>query len=121
MLSLAGVVCLVLGSLMLFRVPGEINRLALSVLLPTVITVSAFFVTVATLAFRSQVRKPSTGSEGLIGAIGEVKKELAPEGKVFVEGELWNAVADVQIPVGCKVQVVEVYNLKLKVTKIDAR
>jgi membrane-bound serine protease (ClpP class) len=121
MLSLAGVLCLGLGSLMLFRVPGEVDRLALSVLLPTVFTISAFFVTVATLAFRAQARQPSTGTEGLIGAIGEVKTELTPEGKVFVEGELWNAVAEEQIPVGCKVQVVQVHNLKLKVTKIDAR
>ena len=61
MLSLAGVLCLVLGSLMLFRVPGEANRLTLSVLLPTVIAVSAFFVSVATLAFRAQMHRSRTG------------------------------------------------------------
>jgi membrane-bound serine protease (ClpP class) len=121
MLSFAGVLCLVLGSLMLFRVPGGNNGLALSVFLPTVITISAFFVTAATLAFRAQMRKPSTGGEGLVGAIGEVSKELAPEGKVFVEGELWNAFADERLAVGSKVQVVELHNLKLKVRRIDAR
>jgi membrane-bound serine protease (ClpP class) len=120
MLSLAGVLSLVLGSLMLFRVPGEATRLSMAVFLPTVVTVSAFFITVAAIAFRAQLRKPTTGREGLLGAVGEVTKDLSPEGKVFVEGELWNAMADAPIPKGTKVRVMEVSNLKLKVRHIDA-
>ncbi len=121
MLSLAGVLCLVLGSLMLFRAPGHTVQLAWSVVIPTVAVVSVFFVSVAALAFRSQVQKPRTGASALDGLIGEVKKDLDPEGKVFVYGELWNAEADEPIPAGTKVQVVSVENLKLKVKRIDAR
>jgi len=121
MLSFAGVLALVLGSLMLFRVPGYTIRLAWSVFIPTVGVISAFFVTVATLAFRAQVSKPQTGAEGLIGMIGEVKQGLQPAGKIFVHGELWNAVSDQDLHVGEKVQVVAVENLRLKVEKIDDR
>ncbi len=121
MLSFAGVLALVLGSLMLFRVPGYTIRLAWSVFIPTVGVISAFFVTVATLAFRAQVSKPQTGAEGLIGMIGEVKQDLQPAGKIFVHGELWNAVSDQDLRVGEKVQVVAVENLRLKVEKIDDR
>ncbi len=121
MLSIAGVLCLVLGSVMLFRVPGETGRLALSVLIPTVLGISAFFVTVSGLAVRAQMSQPQTGTEALIGMVAEVKKELNPEGKVFVYGELWNAEADEFIAAGEKVRVVSVDNLKLKVAKIDAR
>ena len=121
MLSFAGVLALVLGSLMLFRVPGHTLRLAWSVFIPTVGVISAFFVTVATLAFRAQVSKPQTGAEGLVGMIGEVRQDLHPEGKVFVHGELWNAVADQHLLAGEKVQVVTVENLRLKVVKISAR
>ena len=121
MLSFAGVLALVLGSLMLFRVPGHTIRLAWSVFIPTVGLISAFFVTVATLAFRAQVSKPQTGSEALIGMFGIVRQDLCPEGKVFVSGELWNAVADQNLLVGEKVQVVSVENLRLKVVKISAR
>jgi len=106
---------------MLFRVPGEANRLALSVLLPTVIAVSAFFVSVATLAFRAQMRRSRTGADALLGAIGDVKEDLSPLGKVFVEGELWNAEADEPIPAGSKVRVLDVENLKLKVERIGDR
>ena len=121
LLSLAGVLSLVVGSLMLFRVPGEIGRLSLSVLVPTVGVISAFFVTVATLAFRAQIRKPTTGKEGLVGTVGETRTDLNPEGKIFVEGELWNAYADEPIPRGTKVRVMEIEDLKLKVQRIDAR
>jgi len=121
MLSFAGVLTLVLGSLMLFRVPGYTIRLAWSVFIPTVGVISAFFVTVATLAFRAQVSKPQTGVEGLLGMIGEVKQDLQPAGKIFVHGELWNAVSDQDLRVGEKVQVVAVENLRLKVEKIDDR
>jgi membrane-bound serine protease (ClpP class) len=121
LLSFAGVLALVLGSLMLFRVPGHTNRLAMSVLIPTVLIVSGFFITVASLAFRAQMRRPQTGTEALPGMIGEVKKDLIPQGTVFVCGELWNATADENIFAGEKVEVVSVENLRLKVRKISAR
>lgn len=121
MLSFAGVLSLALGSLMLFRVPGSTSGLAMTVFIPTVLAVSSFFVAVATLAFRAQMRKPQTGVDALVSLVGEVKESLNPEGKVFVNGELWNAVADEHIDVGERVEVVSVENLKLKVKKINAR
>jgi membrane-bound serine protease (ClpP class) len=121
LLSFAGVLSLVLGSLMLFRVPGHTNRLAMSVFIPTVAVISGFFVAVATLAFRAQMRKPQTGAEALVGMIGEVKKDLVPEGQVFVNGELWSAIADENLFAGEKVEVISLENLRLKVRKISAR
>ncbi|NTU47911.1 MAG: nodulation protein NfeD [Syntrophobacteraceae bacterium] len=121
MLSFAGVISLILGSLMLFRVPGATTRLAMSVFIPTVLVVSAFFAAVAAIAFRAQIRKPQTGADGLVGALGEVMNDLDLHGKVFVSGELWNAVADEKIIAGEKVEVLSVENLKLKVKKIGAK
>ncbi|MCE5335265.1 MAG: nodulation protein NfeD [Desulfobacteraceae bacterium] len=121
MLSVAGALCLVLGSLMLFRTPESPMRVAYSVLLPTVGTVSIFFGAVATLAFRAQRSRPQTGSEGMVGLVGEVHRDIDPEGKVFVNGEMWNATAEQKIDKGEKVEVLEVHNLKLKVKKIGGR
>jgi membrane-bound serine protease (ClpP class) len=121
MLSIAGSISLFLGSLMLFRVPGESTRVAYSVLIPTVLIISAFFVAVTSLAVRAQRIRPQAGTEALVGMVGEVTRDLAPEGKVFVSGELWNAVADEAITAGQKVEVLSVDSLKLKVRKIDAR
>jgi membrane-bound serine protease (ClpP class) len=120
MLSLAGVVSLFLGALMLYEGDDPAVRISWSVLIPTVGLVSAFFVVVAGLAFRSQVSTTQTGERGLVGKIGVVKQALDPEGKVFVHGELWKAVAGQPIENGCKVRVTHVEGLTLTVEPTDS-
>ena len=115
LLSVAGIVSLLLGSLMLFEGSTPDMKLSLQVLLPTVILISGFFVGVASLVFRAQISKPTTGSSGLVGEIGIVKKALKPEGKVFIHGELWNARAKEPLDEDAKVRVVKVVNLILEV------
>ena len=119
LLSVAGIVSLLLGSLMLFECGTPDMKLSMRVLLPTVVLISGFFVAVASLVFRAQISKPTTGSMGLVGEIGIVKKALAPEGKVFVHGELWNARAKEPLDENVKVRVVKVVNLILEVESVD--
>jgi len=119
LLSVAGIVALLLGSLMLFEGDTPDMKLSLKVLLPTVLVISGFFAAVAALVFRAQMSKPATGSGGLVGEIGTVKKALAPEGKVFVHGELWNARASAPLDENTKVRVVNVINLILEVESVD--
>jgi len=115
LLSLGGIVALFLGSLMLFEGGAPGVRLAWRVLIPTVVMISGFFVVIAGLVFRAQMSKPRTGDKGLMGDIGVAKTRLEPEGKVFVHGELWNAVADDTIARGAKVRVIGLDDLTLKV------
>jgi membrane-bound serine protease (ClpP class) len=115
MLSVAGTVALLLGSLMLFEGEGAELRLAWHVLLPTLLVISLFFTAVAWVVFRSQRSRPTTGSSGLVGEIGVVKAALEPEGKVFVHGELWNAVSRTPLREGVRVRVVRVRGLRLDV------
>ncbi len=119
LLSIAGIVSLLLGSLMLFEGDTPDMKLSLQVLLPTIIVISGFFVAVAGLVFRAQRSKPTTGSRGLVGEIGIVKKSLTPEGKVFVHGELWNARAREPVEENARVRVVKVVNLLLEVESVD--
>lgn len=119
LLSVAGIISLLLGSLMMFKGTGPDFKLSWQVLLPTLILVSGFFVFVAGLVFRAQISKPRTGSRGLVGEIGIVKQALAPEGKVFVHGELWNAKSEQTIDENKKVRVVNVVNLMLEVESAD--
>jgi membrane-bound serine protease (ClpP class) len=115
MLSVAGTVALLLGSLMLFEGEGAELRLAWHVLLPTLLVISLFFTTVAWVVFRAQRSRPTTGSAALVGEIGVVKAALEPEGKVFVHGELWNAVSRTPLREGVRVRVVRVTGLRLDV------
>ena len=119
LLSVAGVVSLLLGSLMLFKGSAPEIKLSLQVLIPTIIVISGFFIAVAGLVFRAQISKPMTGSTGLVGEIGIVKKALTPEGKVFVHGELWNARAKDPIEKDAKVRIVQVVNLILEVESAE--
>ena len=121
LLSIAGITSLLLGSLMLFEKGGSDLRLSWTVLLPTILIVSGFFVVISGLVFKSHISKPKTGAGGLIGEIGVVKKALIPEGKVFVHGELWNAMSKKHIQEGAKIRVLRVVNLVLEVEAIDEK
>ena len=119
LLSIAGITSLFLGSLMLFENASPELRVAWQVFLPTIVVVSAFFVTLASLVFKAQVSKPKTGAKGLVGEIGVVKEDIMPEGKVFVHGELWNATSKNRISKGAKVRVIKVVNLVLDVEQVS--
>ena len=54
--------------------------------------------------------------EGLTGEVGDVTRDLDPEGRVFVHGETWSAVSSAgPILRGAKVRVLRVDHLKLTV------
>ncbi|MDP3017437.1 MAG: nodulation protein NfeD, partial [Deltaproteobacteria bacterium] len=119
LLAVAGVISLFLGSLMLIDSPTEYMRISLSVIIPAVLVSAAFFIFAVTKAISARLTKPTTGKEGIIGETGTVVVSLAPEGKVSIHGEYWNARADQPIEKGEKVQVIGVTNLILKVKKIE--
>lgn len=71
------------------------------------------------LALRTRNRPVTTGQEGLIGRLAQVRKRLEPEGMVFVEGALWRAVSeDGDVEPGEYVRVTGVYELRLTVRRI---
>jgi membrane-bound serine protease (ClpP class) len=118
LLSLGGIASLLLGSLMLFRGGGMGMGIAWSVLIPSVVIISLFFLGVAALVVRSHMRRSISGSTGLLGEQGVAYTDLKPEGQVFVHGEYWQAVSDEPVAAGDAVEVVKVINLKLYVRPI---
>jgi membrane-bound serine protease (ClpP class) len=119
LLAVGGVISLLLGSLMLIETPTEYMRISLSVIIPAVLVSAAFFTFAVTKAVKARLQKPTTGMEGLIGEAGVAATEIAPEGKISIHGEFWNAVSDQRIGAGERVQVTEVTSLKLRVKKIE--
>ncbi len=91
-LTIGGIIALVLGSTMLFRSSGDpFLRVSWKVIAGMAALSAVFFTTVVSLAVRSQLRKPVTGSEGMIGERGEAVTDIDGKGKVRVLGELWDA------------------------------
>lgn len=120
-LTLGGVISLLLGSLMLFRSSADpYLRISWGVLLSMVGFSMAFFVAVITLAVRSQLRKPVTGSEGLVGEVGEAMRDFTGRGKVFVVGETWDAESAVPVRKGEKVRVERREGMTLIVSPVGA-
>ncbi|WP_449244507.1 NfeD family protein [Desulfobacca acetoxidans] len=119
MLSIAGIISLALGGMMLYRREELEVGVSLGVLLTTVVAVSVFFLAVAYLAMRAQLRKPLTGMAGLVGERGVALIDLNPNGKILVHGEYWEARAEEFIPQGEPVEVVQVDNLNLLVRRVS--
>ena len=119
MLTIAGVISLVLGSLMLFESPIPALRVSLKVMVPTIVITTLFFVSVIGLAIKAQMRKPATGVEGMIGEKGDAITFVHEDGKVFIKGERWNAYSKDMIEVGEKVKVVGMKGLRLEVEKFE--
>ncbi len=118
MLSVAGVISLVLGSVMLFDSSVPALRVSFGVMIPTIVTVSLFFIVIVSLAVKAQMKKPFTGVDGMIGREGKTITPVYADGRVLVKGERWNAFSTELIEEGADISVVSVEGLRLKVEKI---
>jgi membrane-bound serine protease (ClpP class) len=120
-LTIGGVIAILLGSIMLVDTPEMPLRVSWTVILPVVATTAGIFVFAVSAGIRAQMRRPATGSEGLIGQVGVARTTLDPEGQVFVHGEIWRAVSESgTIAEGEPVRVVRVDSLTLRVTRATA-
>jgi membrane-bound serine protease (ClpP class) len=89
---------------------------ALAVSVPLGI-ITAFLMSIAVRARRNKV---VTGAQGLIGEIGIAQTALAPAGKVFVHGELWDAVSAIPVAAGERIVVRQVDGLTLRIDPVAA-
>jgi membrane-bound serine protease (ClpP class) len=84
-------------------------------LIPVLLLIAFLF----RMALRSHHDRVTTGEAGMIGMTGRADTELAPEGTVFIRGELWRARARIKIAAGESVRVVGVDGLTLEVEHAD--
>jgi membrane-bound serine protease (ClpP class) len=116
-LAVGGIATLVIGALLLIDTPIPEMRVHLATALAVAIPLGVITVFLMSVALRARRNKVMTGGEGLIGEIGTAQTALAPAGKVFVHGEIWDAVASAEIPIGGRVVVQEVNGLQLRVQR----
>jgi membrane-bound serine protease (ClpP class) len=116
-LGIGGIVLLTLGGLLLVDGPIPEMRVHLWTALAISIPLGLITVFLMTIAIKARRNKVVTGKQGLLGAIGEARTEIDPEGKVFVMGELWNAHARSRVNMGEHVVVRKVDGLELEVER----
>jgi membrane-bound serine protease (ClpP class) len=118
LLSVGGIICLLMGSIMLIDNPTEYLRISWQVIVPAVAVSGGFFIFAVAMAVRARLKKPTTGIEGLVGKIGVAETDFRPDGRVAVHGELWTAESEDKIRKGNAVEVIRVDKLKLVVRRV---
>jgi len=115
-LTVGGIVSFFLGALMLFNRADPAFRLSLGFIVPAVLVTAAFFVFVVGAGLRAQFLPVRVGKETMLGkvvpALGRID---ARGGKVFVEGEYWNAVSEEAVEKDQPVEIIGIEGLTLKV------
>jgi membrane-bound serine protease (ClpP class) len=117
-LGVSGVVMMTLGALLLVDSPIPEMRVHLATALAVSIPFGVITIFLLTIAMRARRNKIATGAQGLIGLVGIAQTPLALQGKVFVHGELWNAVAEAPIALGQQVEVRRIEGLTLYVAPL---
>lgn len=113
--GLGGIVLMVLGALLLIDGPIPEMRVSIWTALGVSLPLGGITIFLMTIAFKARMRKVQTGEQGMVGEIGVVTASLAPAGKVFVQGEIWDAVSTQNIEAGQRVVINNVENLVLQV------
>lgn len=117
-LAFGGTIALVLGGLLLFNAPGSVIRVDWIVIGIMAAASLAFFAFVVSAVAAAHRRKPTSGSEAMVGEWGTARTALAPSGQVSVHGEIWQADATSgRIEAGEPVEVEGMHGLRLQVSK----
>jgi membrane-bound serine protease (ClpP class) len=119
-LTIGGIALLTLGALLLVDSPIPEMRVHLATALAVSIPLGMITALLMTIALRARRNKIVTGEQGLVGETGVVQTALSPQGKVFVHGELWDAVGSASLPAGQLVVVRGVDGLTLQVDAVAA-
>ena len=85
-------------------------------IIPATVITAAFFIFVAGAGLRAQFKPVRAGKETMLGkSVSALSRIDTQGGRVFIEGETWNAVSDTPVQSGQSVEVVGIEGLTLKV------
>lgn len=101
---------------MLFSRAGPAFQLSLSYIIPATVVTALFFILVVGAGLRAQRLPVRAGPETMLGKnVAAVEAIGAAGGRVFVEGEYWNAFSDTPVQPGELVEIIAIQGLTLKV------
>jgi membrane-bound serine protease (ClpP class) len=115
-LTFGGIVAFFLGALMLFNRADPVFRLSLGYIISATLITAAFFIFVVGAGLRAQRLPVRVGPQLMLGRIVPATARIDNQrGKVFIEGEYWNAISDSPVETGQSVEIVAIDGLTLKV------
>jgi membrane-bound serine protease (ClpP class) len=119
-LTVGGIALLTLGGLLLVDSPIPEMRVHLLTALAVSIPLGMITAFLMSIALKARRNKLVSGAQGLIGETGIAQSSLSPRGKIFVHGELWDAVSSSDVSVGESVIVRRIDGLVLQVEPVAA-
>ena len=114
-LTAGGAIALLLGAMLLIDTNDPALRVRFSMALALTIPFALITSFLLSIAVRAKRNKVVTGIEAMPGRLGVVVTELNPAGRIRIQGEYWNAVADGHIGLNERVRVTAVDGLILHV------
>ncbi len=119
-LTIGGIALITLGGLLLVDSPIPEMRVHLLTALAVSIPLGLITAFLMGIALKARRNKMVSGAQGLIGETGIAQSALSPSGKIFIHGELWDAVSSADVPTGEAVIVRRVDGLLLRVEPVTA-
>ena len=115
-LTAGGILSFFLGALMLFSNAAPGFGLSLRWIIPGTVVTALFFIFVVGKGIGAQFKPIRAGKETMLGkTVNSVTRIDSAGGKVFIEGEYWNAVSETPVSTGQPVEVTAIEGLTLKV------
>jgi membrane-bound serine protease (ClpP class) len=115
-LTAGGILSFFLGALMLFSNAGPGFGLSLFWIIPATVVTALFFIFVVGKGIGAQFKPIRAGKETMLGkTVNALSRIDSAGGKVFIEGEYWNAVSETPVETGQPVEVTSIEGLTLKV------
>jgi membrane-bound serine protease (ClpP class) len=114
-LTIGGITLLTLGGLLLVDSPIPEMRVHLLTALAVSIPLGLITAFLMGIALKARRNKMVSGAQGLIGETGVAQTTLAPQGKIFVHGEIWDAISSSDVSAGQAVVVRRIDGLLLQV------
>ena len=119
-LTTGGIIAFFLGALMLFNQAGPGYELSLRWIIPATLVTAGFFILVVGKGIAAQFKPAQSGVGTMIGRGATAQSRIdSAGGKVFIDGELWNARSELPVEAGHRAEITGIVGLTLNVKPIN--
>jgi membrane-bound serine protease (ClpP class) len=118
-LGIGGIIAFVFGSVILFDTEGSEMQVAIPVIAAVSILSSGFIMIVLRMVYAAHRKPVVSGSEQMLGSIGQAMEDFEETGHIHVHGETWQALSKSPVRRDDQVRVTAIDGLILHVEPIQ--
>ncbi len=118
-LGIGGIIAFVFGSVILFDTEGSEIAVAMPVIVAVSVVSSGFFLIALRLVFAAHRKPVVSGSEQMLGSVGQVIEDFEGTGRIHVHGETWQARSHSALKRNDQVRITAIDGLVLEVEPIE--